>query len=166
MLLQPDKAQREDVFNDVEEEWEHITVADNLLQGSMKSTRFTRKEIFSLYARFKAMSKLSALQTPRQPLVGIDYGTFVMGVSEGNQLHIELLEKLFYDCDQRKQGILDWSGFLQVMIILKPKSLASRIDSCLNLILQKYKKENTNAADCKITFQEVRMMCYLMLTQT
>ena len=68
----------------------------------MKSTHFKRKEIIQIYSRFKAMCKLSTLQNPRQPLIGVDYNTFLNGVPEGNQLHKKLLKKLFDDCDQRK----------------------------------------------------------------
>ena len=48
------------------------------------------------------MCQLSSLKNPRQPLVGIDYQTFLEGVPEGNQLHRELLAKLFGDSDSRK----------------------------------------------------------------
>ena len=110
------------------------------------------------------MSKLSAIENPNQPLVGVNYTTFVNGVPEGNQLHSELLEKLFKDADHRKQGILDWASFLQTMIVLKPRSLASRVDSCLNLILRKEKESETDYDMAFTSFEEVRMMCYLGLT--
>ena len=83
------------------------------------------------------MCQLSALNNPVQPLVGINFETFRKGVQEGNQLHKELLKKLFHDCDERKQGILDWGSFLQAMITLKPKTLASTIDSCFHLLVKK-----------------------------
>ena len=135
-----------------------------LLHGSLKSTQFTRNEIISLYSRFKAICKLSAMENPRQPLVGIDFTTFVKGVPEGNQLHSQLLEKLFHDCDSRKNGILDWASFLQAMIVLRPKTMASSVDSCLNLILQKQRRNQLEKA-CFTSFDEVRKMCFMGMTQ-
>ena len=120
------------------------------------------------------MCQLSALRNPRQPLVGISYQTFLEGVPEGNQLHRELLAKLFGDSDSRKQGILDWASFLQAMIVLRPNSLESRVESCLNLIRKKekiYQSANGDQPPSKsmheavVSFEEIRMMCYLGLTQ-
>ena len=53
------------IIDEVEEEWHHITDWKSLMKGSIKSTNFTRKEIITLYSRFKAMCKLSALENPR-----------------------------------------------------------------------------------------------------
>lgn len=139
LLESPDAYQAQSIFKEVENEWANISTQNNLLHQSMASSYYSRQDIFKLYSRFKALCQLSALSNPRQPLVGVSFATFVHGVQEGNQLHRELLASLFTESDSRKQGILDWASFLQVMIVLRPKSLESRIESCLNLIKKKQK---------------------------
>ena len=82
-------------------------------------------------------------------------------------MHSVLVSKLFEICDQRKQGILDWASFLQVMIVLTPNSFASTIDSCLNLILEKESRAEGDGPLKQVqyvSFDEIRMMCYLGLT--
>ena len=154
------------IVGKVDHELHNLTELKSLMKRSMRSTHFTRKELLTLYSRFKAMSKLSELENPKQPLVGVDFNTFYRSVPEVNQLHAQLLEKLLLDCDYRKQGILDWNSFLQAMTVLRPKSLASRIDACFNLILQKQREGDDGRASSFTSFEEVRKMCFLGLNQT
>lgn len=128
-------------MKDVDSEWKDMSQSRDVMEQSIASSFFTREEIFNFYSRFKAMSKFSALNNPKQPLVGVDFLTFSKGIKETNQLHADLLERLFKECDNRLHGVLDWASFLQAMILLKPKTLASRIDSCLKFILKKQTKE-------------------------
>ena len=55
------KVQQVSIFNEVEHEWHSMTKSKEILHRSMASCYFSRQEIFQLYNRFKAMSKLSAL---------------------------------------------------------------------------------------------------------
>ena len=50
------------------------------------------------------------------------------------------------------------------MIVLRPNSLTQRIDSCLNLILKKQKASGSSTAQV-VSFDEMRMMCYLGMSQ-
>ena len=67
-----------------------------------------------------------------------------------------------------------------MMIVLRPKSLESRIESCLNLIRKKEKVyKESGSSSCQnqqvekarekiqafVSFEEIRMMCYFNLTQ-
>ena len=60
------------------------------------------------------------------------------------------------------------------MIVLRPKSLESRIESSLNLIRKKQKiygavdsktLKNKVKTEAFVSFDELRMMCYFGLTQ-
>ena len=143
-----------------------MSQAKDLLHGSIASSFFSREQVFQLYSRFKAMCQLSALNNPTQSLVGINFETFRKGVQEGNQLQVDLLKKLFDYCDERKHGILDWGSFLQVMITLNPKTLASIFDSCLNLIINKQSDLSQEDVPQLVNFDHIRMMCYHSLSQS
>lgn len=108
----------------------------------MKKTNFTRTEIHSIYILYKALqettSQLVTDYSKKKLIIfstynldiddGINYYTFRKGIYQIFVQSEEIAKKIFYTIDFNYSEYLNWEEFLNLMEIIKGKTLREKID--------------------------------------
>jgi Ca2+-binding EF-hand superfamily protein len=90
---------------------------------------FTRKEVYMIYTKFKALSKISKVKYPEIVKdVGVEKSIFINCLQEENVNNKEFLEKIFDVIDRKCRSYLNWEEFFQALKLVSSRDLKDKID--------------------------------------
>ena len=90
---------------------------------------FSRRDLYMIYAKFKALSKISKVTHPEiVKEIGVEQSIFISCLNEDQVDNQEFLEKLFHSCDKEARGYLRWEEFFQALKLITSRDLKDKID--------------------------------------
>lgn len=93
------------------------------------STEFSRREIHAAYIMYKALEAVSSQMNKRYEIGdGVDFNTFRHGIYQVFMQPEQLAKEMFSIIDFNFSGCLNWNEFLDLMVVIKAKTLEERIN--------------------------------------
>lgn len=93
------------------------------------SCSFTRKDIYMIYSKFKALSKISKVTHPEiVKEIGVEREIFIRCLNEAQVDNEEYLDKIFKSCDTEARGYMNWQEFFKALKLISSRDLKDKID--------------------------------------
>jgi Ca2+-binding EF-hand superfamily protein len=128
---------------------------------------FSRKELYSIFTKFKALSKISALVQQRQNPgksdlqseneIGVAKEVFMSGLKHLSLDNTDFLEKIFTSVDKSNKGYLVWEEFFAALKLISSTDLNDKIDLFFQIV-----DADGNGS---FSFPEIRQICQLSMSK-
>lgn len=120
---------------------------------------FTRKELFAIYTKYKALSKISAklFDHVLKLNVGVERSVFLDGLKELCLDNTEFLERIFDSVDSGVKGYLTWDEYFSAIKLVSSSNLKDKIDLFFNIV--------DSNGDGVFDYDEIREICKLSLSK-
>ncbi len=90
---------------------------------------FNRKDLYMVFAKFKALAKISKVTHPEiMKQIGVEKSVFIRCLREEQVDNQEFLEKIFDSIDQIGKGYLNWNEFFQALKLISSRDLRDKIE--------------------------------------
>ncbi len=122
------------------------------------SCSFTRKDIYMIYSKFKALSKISKVTFPEiVKEIGVERSIFIRCLKEDQVDNEEFLGKIFHSCDKEARGYLRWEEFFKALKLITSRDLKDKIDLFFYIV-----DANGNGL---FSFQEIKDICKMSFSK-
>jgi Ca2+-binding EF-hand superfamily protein len=96
---------------------------------------FSRKELYNVYTKFKALSKISMTTFPDMMKdVGVERSIFMNGLKQLSLDNTDFLERIFNSVDRQKKGYLNWDEFFSALKLISSSDLKDKIDLFFQIV--------------------------------
>lgn len=119
---------------------------------------FTRKDLYMIFAKFKALSKISKVSFPDiVKEIGVEKSIFIKCLREDQVDNMEFLQKIFDSIDQLGKGYLNWEEFFQALKLISSRDLRDKIELFFYIV--------DADGNGQFSFPEIKDICKLSLSK-
>ena len=119
---------------------------------------FNRKQLYNIYTKFKALSKISKLTFPEKVTdIGVEKSIFMNGLKQLSLDNTDFLEKIFDSVDEVGKGFLLWEEYFQALKLISSSDLKDKIDLFFKIV--------DADGNGNFSFDEIKDICKLSLSK-
>eukprot|EP00347_Sterkiella_histriomuscorum_P016078 403354574 len=119
---------------------------------------FSRKELYNIFTKFKALSKVSMKNFPDiMKEVGVERSVFMNGMKQLSLDNTDFLERIFQSCDKDNNGYLQWEEFFSALKLISSSDVNDKIDLFFKIV--------DSDGNGMFSFDEIKEICYMSMSK-
>lgn len=125
--------QKNDGVRAIDEKYQNL-VGMNIPKIQLQCS-FTRKELYNIFTKFKALSKISMLNFPNKlKEIGVEKSVFMNGLKQLCLDNTDFLDRIFSSVDKANKEYLTWEEFFAALKLISSSDLNDKIDLFFQIV--------------------------------
>ncbi len=138
----------------IDEQYSHL-VGMNIPKIQLQCS-FSRKELYNIFTKFKALSKISMLNFPQKlKTVGVEKSVFMNGMKQQYLDNTDFLVRIFNSVDKDNKDYLTWEEFFAALKLISSSDLNDKIDLFFQIV--------DSDGNGNFSYDEIKEICELSM---